>query len=199
MTNINKKIIIEGDTTHSVGYRPFLLEKALELEIPNFSAKNVDLENGKQMVIVSVSGKDSELKQFIEFIKENSPLYAKVDKVSEEENQSKVMSIDHYLKLLGVEQQNNIIQGGLQISDKLDIGFNMLGEKVDSLRTETNDNFKKMDDNFSRMDEKYHIISERMFDLVDAIEKRQQSFDMHIEKIDKNIETLLEILAKKEK
>ncbi len=52
---ISKRITIEGDKVHQVGYRPFLLAKAIRLRIKNFDAENIE-ENGKQKVIVSVYG-----------------------------------------------------------------------------------------------------------------------------------------------
>ncbi|MBA3043592.1 acylphosphatase [archaeon] len=100
---LNKRIVIEGEKVHNVGYRPFLLWKACELGIPNYDAKNVE-EEGKQMMIVSFGGEENQLKSFIEFVKENYPPRAKVSGVSEDEPPERVMSMDSYIKFLHVEQ-----------------------------------------------------------------------------------------------
>lgn len=87
----------------------------------------------------------------------------------------------------------SVTEGGfVSLGKKIDENFEILGGKIDGFRNETNQNFQ-------RMDEKYRKLSEAMFTLIDRIEKRQQSFEEHIERIDKNIETLLEILAKERK
>lgn len=91
------------------------------------------------------------------------------------------MSIDEYQKILSAEQQESIVQGGLEI-----------GKKIDTLRRETGENFE-------RMDGKYDAISKAMFATVEAIEKRNQILEMRMEKTEKNIESLLNILIQQKK
>ena len=75
---------------------------------------------------------------------------------------------------------------GISLGDKID----NLGDKIDTFRNETNDNF-------ARMDSKYELISKGMFAIVDKIEDRNKAFETRMEKTEKNIERLLEILEKK--
>ncbi len=183
---MNKRITIEGKKVHQVGYRPFLLRTAMRLRMPNFDAQNIK-ENGKQKILVSLGGNEKQISEFIKFTKQNIPKFAKGCKVSEEKSiPEAVMPIDEYQKLLNAEQQDNIIQGGLQI-----------GNKIDSLKKETTRNFDKMDENFNRMDEKYDAISQGMFAVVTRLEKRDESFEKRIEKTEKSIESLLKILEKR--
>lgn len=189
---MEKKIILEGEMIHHVGYRPFLLTEALKLKkITNFEAENI-LEYGKQKVIIYMVGEEQKVLEFVEFIKNNCPEYTRNCKVISEEDKciGEVMPIHDFRIVLSVEQQNNIVQGGLLISNK-----------IDNLRKETGQNFK-------RMDEKYDAISKAMFKIAEKIEERNKTFEERIEKTeslfesriertDKNIETLLNILINK--
>lgn len=193
---IAKTIIIEGDKVQNIGYRPFLFAKALRLRIPNFDVENIE-ENGKQKVIVSIKGEDKQISDFVAFVNTKRPENAEVDSILDDIliGDEDVISIEEYGKILNVEQTNNIVQGGQKIDKKLDTGFGMLGEKVDSLRKETTAFRTETNENFKHMDLKYELISKGMFDLVDTIEKRNQAFEKRLEKTDKNIEELLKILT----
>ncbi len=59
---MNKRISIEGKKVHQVGYRPFLLAKAMRLNIPNFDAENVE-ENGKQKILISMIGEEKQISE----------------------------------------------------------------------------------------------------------------------------------------
>ncbi len=225
---ISKIITIKGDKVQNIGYRPFLFAKALRLRIPNFDAINEEeKEDGKQSVVICISGQEKQISDFVTFVRSESgrPKNAKVDSITEDLIYIEdVISIEEYGKILNAEQTNNIVQGGQKIDKELNTGFKTLGEKVDVLRTETNENFKHMDtgfktlgekmdtgfktlgekvdvlrtetnENFKRMDIKYDTISKGMFALVDTIEKRNQTFEKRLEKTEKNIEKLLEILV----
>lgn len=181
-------LIIEGDKIQNVGYRPFLLVEALKRKkITNFEAENFK-QDGLQRVIINMVGEKQNILEFSEFIKNNFPDYAKNCKIVDEKEtcSSEVMYINNFRDILAVEQQSNIVQGGLQISDK-----------IDSLRTETTENFKEMD-------AKYKAISEGMFTLANKIDKRMEKLeerneivDARMEKMDKHIEALLELLVNK--
>lgn len=140
-----------------------------------------------QKILISMGGNEKQISEFVKFTKENIPKFAKGCKVSEEKSfPEAVMPIDEYQKLLNAEQQDNIIQGGLQI-----------GNKIDSLKNETTRNFNRMDEDFSRMDEKYDAISKGMFAVATRLEKRDETFEKRIEKTERSIESLLKILEKK--
>jgi len=197
---IGKKIIIKGEMLHHVGFRPCLLSKALKLRIKNFEAENDD-DDGKQVMVLLI-GDTNQISEFINYIKIKKlplPDTTKVIDVSEEEidvtTTLDIADIDEYRKWLGVEQDNNIVQGGLQISDKID--NLIIGQE--NLRTETNENFGKMD-------VKYEAISKGMFAIAEAIDKRLEKLeernevvDTRMEKTDKNIESLLNILIQQKK
>ena len=186
-------VTIKGDKVQNVGYRPFLLEKAVRLKIKNFDAVNVESEKDdeKQTLIIYVSGEDKQISGFVEFVKSEKgrPKKAKVDSVIPDlEYLEDVISIEEYRNILSVEQQSKTVQGGL-----------LIGEKIDLLRTETTENFEKMDT-------KYKLISEGIFTLANKIDKRMEKLeerneivDARMEKTEKNIERLLEILIQQKK
>lgn len=185
---MEKMLIIEGEMIHRVEYRPFLLAEALKRKkITNFEAENVK-EEGKQKVIIHMVGEEQKILEFVKFIKNNFPDYAKNCRVIEEKDScsSEVMQINDFRDILGVEQQNNIVQGGLEISNK-----------IDKLRNDTNNNFKEMD-------KKYELISEGMFAIIKELKdtnkvlgERLEKAEGKIEKTEINIERLLNILEKR--
>ncbi len=214
-------VTIKGDKVQNVGYRPFLLEKAVRLKIKNFDAVNVESEKDdeKQTLIIYVSGEDKQISEFVEFTKSEKgrPKKAKVDSVIPGlEYLEDVISIEEYRNILSAEQQSKTVQGGLLIGEKIDLlrtETTEIGEKIDLLRMETTENFEKIDllrtetaENFEKMDTKYKFISEGMFTLANKIDKRMEKLeerneivDARMEKTEKNIEKLLEILIQQKK
>jgi len=197
---IGKKITITGDKIKGVGYRPFLLEKAIRLKIKNFDAINVESEDEidgeKQVLIIYTSGKDKQITDFVEFAQSEKgrPRKSRVDSVVPDVYTEDVISISEYRTILNAEQQSKTVQGGLLIGDILMYDTNKC---LKLLRTETNDNFGKMD-------KKYDAISRNMFDIVKEMKETNRLFDKRMEKleernelVDGRIEKLLEILAKK--
>ena len=165
METTNKRIIIEGEKVHDVGYRPFLLAKARRLRIPNYDAENL-VENGMQKIAVSLEGEEKRVQEFVKFVKENYPENVKVLRVREAEPQKDVIPIGEYAGILAAEQQNTVIQSGLGMLGKQNVSIDMqkkmldkqdktisevksvgdgvktIGSKVDNLTTTTQDNFK---------------------------------------------------------
>ncbi|PKP52188.1 MAG: hypothetical protein CVT90_02735 [Candidatus Altiarchaeales archaeon HGW-Altiarchaeales-3] len=132
---MKKKIIIEGKKVQGVGYRPFLLAKAMRLRIPNYDAENV-VENGKQKIRVSFEGKEKQVQEFVEFVKENYPENAKVSSVREAEPSKDVIPICEYARILSAEQQNTVIQAGLGMlgmQSQTISEVKLVGDKVDAV------------------------------------------------------------------
>ena len=127
---INKRIIIEGEKVHNVGYRPFLLSKAWELNIPNYFARNIKEEDGVEQVEVYLGGDEEQVQEFIEFIKNNYPPKANVSGVREAEPPGRIMQIDKYDRVLSAEQRNTMVQTGLIMIGKQD---QMLGKQDQAL------------------------------------------------------------------
>ena len=71
------KAKIQGSKVHDVGYRVFLLDKALELGMERFAAYN-RTEDGSQMVLSLAEGDEDQIDQFRKFAQENQPIEAEV-------------------------------------------------------------------------------------------------------------------------
>ncbi len=161
---VKKKIIIEGEKIHDVGYRPFLMEKAQELGILDFHPKNLK-RNGKEILEVLVGGEDEDINCFLEFIKENYPEKAEVGKISLEDYEGNIMTMDEFLRLFSASQLSKIVQTGLGMIGKQDTMI----EKQDIMigkQDQTIDAIHKLDNNmteqFDRRDTKYDKISQNL-------------------------------------
>lgn len=129
---------------------------------------------------------------FIEFIKDenNKPEDADVESIEivEKDYKGGIMTTESFSMWLNSNQLSKFITIGTKIAT---------GQ--DKLRTETNENFAKID-------AKYEAISKGMFALAEAIDKRLEKLeernevvDTRMEKTEKNIESLLNILIQQKK
>ncbi|MCX6680635.1 MAG: acylphosphatase [Methanothrix sp.] len=110
---------ILGHKVHEVGYRVFLLHKAIELSCQQFSAYN-RFQNGLQMVLALVEGDEDQLDLFKCFVKENNPEGAEVTDMYFEEYHGYVMSVENFMRVSMVEQLNKGIPALLRIDRKQD-------------------------------------------------------------------------------
>ena len=94
---------ITGSPVHGVGYRIFLLQKALGYGILRFDARNV-MNHEKQQVIVRAEGEPALIEEFCSCIRSECPPDAIVSDVSFEEYSGYFMSIVDYMHLIQVEQ-----------------------------------------------------------------------------------------------
>jgi len=193
-----KRIIIEGEKVHNVGYRPFLLWKVREIGISNYDARNVK-ENGMERVVVSVGGEEKQIQEFVKFVKENYPEKARVSRIWEDPKPpERVMLVDEYDKVLAAEQQNTVVQSGLVMIDM----------QKEALR-----NQRKMLDKQDQMLEKQDKMLEKQDQMLDkqdqtigAIDKldvnvnmRFDNLDVKYGKIAENMEKILEEMKEERK
>ncbi len=193
---MEKILIIEGEKIHNVGYRPFLLAESLKRKkITNFEAENLEKDekqkDEKQKVIISMVGDEQKILEFVEHIKNNFPSYAKNCKILSEEDRcpSEVMHINDFRDVLAVEQQNNIVQGGLKINDKLDNIDHKL-DKLDNIDHKLDNLITGMHEDFDKMDKKYDKVSQK----IGSIDSRMESIDSSIKDLANAIRTFAEAL-----
>jgi len=176
---MNKRIIIEGERVHHVGYRPFLLTKAMKLEIQRFEAENV-VEKEKQRVIVSIGGEEEQIQEFVRFVKENYPSRAKVLRVIEDsKTPERVMNIDDYRKVLSTEQQNTIVQAGLMMVEKQD---RML-EKQDRMLEKQDRMLEKQEQTIEEVRGVREGIKDLRMDMRNYLDQRFERLEREIGKI----------------
>ena len=114
---IKLKGSILGDKTHDVGYRVFLLTKAMELGIERFRASNT-FENDVQVVVFYLEADQTAINEYKDIINSNFPENAEVTEVSFEDYSGYVSSISDYMHLIQVEQLNKGIPAILNIEKK---------------------------------------------------------------------------------
>ena len=194
---INKRIIIEGEKVHNVGYRPFLLSKAWELNIPNYFARNIKEEDGVEQVEVYLGGDEEQVQEFIEFIKNNYPPKANVSGVREAEPPGRIMQIDKYDRVLSAEQRNTMVQTGLIMIGKQDQKIGKQDQMIDkqdetqkaieNMHSDVNNNFQDLkgsvkevkgsvnglttqtNQHFTDLKGSYHTFSERMLSMEEKL------------------------------
>ena len=189
---VKKKVVIEGEKVHYVGYRPFLLAKARRLRIPNYEADNIE-EDGKEKVIVSVGGEEKQVLEFVEFIKRNYPTKAKVSDIREAEAPEWVMPIDEYDKVLAAEQQSTIVQSGLGMLEKQDQTIDLQRQTLEKqdqtidLQRQTIGAIDKLDADvnmrFDNLDVKYGKIAENMERILEEMKEERKEARKSMERI----------------
>lgn len=106
-----------GDKTHDVGYRVFLLTKAMELGIGRFRASNI-FKKEVQAVVFYFEADQTAINEYKDLINSNFPENAEVTEVSFEDYSGYVTSISDYMHLIQVEQLNKGISAILSIEKK---------------------------------------------------------------------------------
>ncbi len=135
---VEVKILITGKNVHDVGYRTYLLLKALDYQMKGFDARNITKE-GMQVVEVLVEGKKDRVNEFYEFVsnyKENKPENARVSNVERMKHYGKVKLIEKYIPEATVKE----LYKGINAVE--DLGYGMkevrkelggIGGKIDGL------------------------------------------------------------------
>jgi len=91
------RITITGPRVHDVGYRYFLLGRAMGL--PGFDASN--MTDGKSQVVdIAIDGKESQVGAFREYIENNKPSGAEVSSITISDYDGDVMRMAEYAQVL---------------------------------------------------------------------------------------------------
>jgi len=145
---------ILGNKTHDVGYRVFLLTKAMELGIERFRASNT-FEKNVQAVAVYLEADKTAIDEYKDIINSNFPENAEVAEVSFEDYSGYVTSISDYMHLIQVEQLNKGIPAILSIEnkqgqmlEKQDVTINVLK----SVKEDTSAMLRKQDSMLDKQD-----------------------------------------------
>ncbi len=192
-----KLLVIEGNKVHDVGYRLFLMNLADELLITNFNAKN-DTKDGKQQVIVHIGGEEKKVQEFIKIAKTKHPKNAEVDndniKVSGYEND--VRTLESFSRSFSASQLSKIATAGVSMLNEQSKTKESINATKESINASINSFHKDTISRFDTVDEKYGKISGTMGIIVEGMNKRDELFENKFLAIEKNIEALLQILAK---
>jgi hypothetical protein len=173
---------IQGSKVHEVGYRVFLLHKAIELGCRRFSAYN-RFEQGLQMVVALIEGDEGQLKGFRDFADESQPEGSEVSSTFFEEYHGYVMSVEDFMHVSMVEQLNKGIPALLRIDRKQD---KML-EKQDKMLEKQDKMLEKQDATIAKLEETR----------VDLVQEIKTSRDEVIRKLDENREAIIDEISEK--
>jgi len=110
---------ITGNPVHEVGYRIFLLQKALGFGIQRFDAHN-EVSNGNQQVIVQAEGEPDQIEAFSAFIRSKSYPEAIISDISVHEYTGYIINIIDYMHMIQIEQLSKGITAIISIDKKQD-------------------------------------------------------------------------------
>jgi acylphosphatase len=110
------RITITGPRVHDVGYRYFLLGRAMALRLPGFDASN--LTDGKNQVVdIVIDGKESQVETFKEYAETKKPSGAEVTSIDISDYDGDVMRMAEYSQVLTAMQMLKAIPTMLEIRD----------------------------------------------------------------------------------
>ena len=174
---IKTKII--GKKVHDVGYRVFLLRKALELGADRFNAYNTK-ENGDQVLISVLDGDSDQISTFQNYVRNNKPENTEVSDIIFEDYAGYVIGIVDYMHLIQVEQLSKGIPAILSIDRKQDRMLekqdqmlekqDQMLDKLDQTRTDITSEIRELRrDLRSYLDEKLIKIESDIFQIKEKI------------------------------
>jgi acylphosphatase len=112
------QITITGPKVHNVGYRYFLMNKAMASRIRMFEAHNIEDEQ-EQQVMILVDGGEKEVDAFRKLAQEKRPSRASVSKIVVEDYEGDVMRVGEYAQFCTTIQLDKAIPVLLDMRDDL--------------------------------------------------------------------------------
>jgi acylphosphatase len=137
------KVKITGSRVHDVGYRVFLVNKALSLGINNFNTFNTHL-NGTQAVIAVIEADDEVIEELKNFVTRFTPKEAVVENVSFEEYGNSVPPIERVMQAFQMEQWGKGIPILLQMLEKQDTTVQIL-ERISGDMSDTKSTLSRIE------------------------------------------------------
>jgi len=151
---------ITGNPVHEVGYRIFLLQKALGFGIQRFDAHN-EVSNGNQQVIVHAEGEPDQIEAFSAFIRSKSYPEAIISDISVHEYTGYIINIIDYMHMIQIEQLSKGITAIISIDKKQD---RML-DKQDQMLDKQDQMLDKQDQVIQKIDHMETAITGEIKDL----------------------------------
>src|SRR3989344_5067750 len=173
---INEFEFIVSGEVQGVGYRQYVAKAGRKLKLVGFAE---NLKDGT--VRIHCKGDEKDIGKFRKLINIQRPEAAPL--INAEHIEEKQLA-QGTVKQTGFEEKYS--DSTAEMAQGFSTGMNYMN----LFRAESQTNFNRVDGNFKNINEKYDKISQGMFAVVASMEKR-------MEKTDKNIESLLKILAEK--
>lgn len=176
------RILINGEKVQEIGYRIFLLEKALESNIENIYIRNLD----KDKVELFISDQQSKINNFYEVVKKEKPSAAIIKNVRKEPYEGKIPipSIDRYFQFLTLEQlskgREEVLKLPGSVSEALGTVATSLKGIDEKLGNLTNrfglfgESAKTMDNRLAGIDKKLETLPSRIAEAISSKTKKHQ-------------------------
>ncbi len=177
---------ILGSKVHEVGYRVFLLHKAIELGCRQFSAYN-RFEQGFQIVVALIEGDEGQLKGFRDFVDESRPEGSEVSSTHFEEYHGYVMSVEDFMHVSMVEQLNKGIPALLRIDRKQDKMLEKQDATIAKLEETRADLVQEIK---TSRDEVTAKLDENREAIIDEIREKNETLNDRLNRIESDISKL---------
>lgn len=180
------ELIVWGDV-QGVGYRQYVAKIGRKLKLAGF-VKN--LKDGT--VRIRCKGDEKTINEFKKIISRNKLIEAPLIDVKDmkEKSLKQVTIKQKFFEEIYDDAKAEMSQGFSTGMSYMNLFNKETQANLNLFRTETKASF-------DHMDIKYDAISKAMYAVVEKIEERNNTFESRIEKTEKNIESLLKILAEK--
>ncbi len=188
MVKIEVELIVQGEV-QGVGYRQYVAKIGRRLKLVG-CVKN--LKDGA--VQIRCMGNEEIINEFKKKINTHNPHDAPliyVEDIKEIQLAQGTIKQTHFEEIYD-DPSAEMSQGFSTGMSYMNLFRIDTQANLNLLRTETKASFE-------HMDEKYDLISKGMLAVVEIIEERNKTFEIRMEKTEKNIESLLKILADKKK
>jgi acylphosphatase len=168
------RIVIKGKVVQDIGFRLFLYERADEMGIPEFQARNI-----KEGVEVLVCGEDFTVNNFMDLLRKERPKRVEVEAIEVEAYEGQIKPIERFPQSFMLTQLGKFV----------DIGVEMLATEKE-IKRDTGMMLEKQD----IMLEKQDIMLEKQDTTIGAIRELAEKIDKGKEDIVSEIRTLREDL-----
>ena len=175
---VSVRILIEGRKVQEVGYRIFLLEKALENGIERIYARNLD----ESKVELLLSDEEDKINAFYEVTKKERPKGAIVKDVKKEPYQGKIPipPIERYFQFLTLEQLSRGREEVLKLPE-------FVGKSIETVASA----LKGIDEKFGDVKARFDIFGQ----YAKGMDAKLTGVDEKLKGIDEKLDTLPERIA----
>jgi acylphosphatase len=168
-------IRITGSKVQDVGYRVFLLDRALALDLAGFSARN-KVENGLQILLAFAEGDFGQIEEFRQFVEAEMPSVALVSEISFENYEGPVECLSSFAQKIYMNQLSKGISAVLRI-EKLQV---QMLDKQDSM-------LDKQDQTICALDKTRNEVVGELKEIKDTFGEHKMSLDERLGRMESDI------------
>ena len=168
-------IRITGSKVQDVGYRVFLLDRALALDLAGFSARN-KIENGLQILLAFAEGDFGQIEEFRQFVEAEMPSAALVSEISFENYEGPVECLSSFAQKIYMNQLSKGISAVLRI-EKLQV---QMLDKQDSM-------LDKQDQTICALDKTRNEVVGELKEIKDTFGEHKMSLDERLGRMESDI------------